>query len=99
MTNTIELLETIGRDASLRHASGEDLASALTRLFASERLKQAAISGDSNCLIQELGRGMPITSHAVNQMVPDHDDGGDEGDADPGQPNESDQTAPAKPAR
>lgn len=68
MSNTIELLEAIGRDASLRHASGEDLTQALTRLLASERLKQAAISGDTDCLIQELGRGVPhhLTSREPN---------------------------------
>ncbi len=42
MTNTIELLETIGRDASLRHASGEDLSQAIIGLQASEALKLAA---------------------------------------------------------
>lgn len=100
MTNTIELLETIGLDASLRHASGEDLAQALTRLLASERLKQAAISGDSDCLTQELGRGIPITCQIVNQVAPDHDgDDEGEGDAGPGQPSESDQTAPVTPGR
>lgn len=67
MTGTIELLETIGRDASLRHAAGEELAQALTLLQASEGLKQAACSGDSRHLAQELGpRTDPPPNHNPN---------------------------------
>ena len=55
MSKTIELLERIGQDASLRHASREDLAQALGELNASEGMKVAAASGDKSRLIQELG--------------------------------------------
>lgn len=55
MSKTIELLERIGQDASLRHASREDLAQTLGELDASEGLKVAAASGDQSGLIQELG--------------------------------------------
>jgi hypothetical protein len=55
MSNTIELLERIGQDASLRHASQENLARALNALNASEGLKVAAASGDKSRLTQELG--------------------------------------------
>lgn len=66
MTDTIELLEAIGRDASLRHASGENLAQALTGLQASQELKQAAASGDSGHLASELGLG----AHQIAQEAP-----------------------------
>jgi len=55
MSKTIELLERIGQDASLRHASREDLAQALGELNASEGLKVAAASGDKSRLGEELG--------------------------------------------
>ena len=55
MSKTIELLERIGQDASLRHASQEDLAQALDELNASEGLKVAVSSGDKSRLREELG--------------------------------------------
>lgn len=55
MSHTIELLERIGQDASLRHASQEKLAQALDALNASEGLKVAAASGDKSRLGEELG--------------------------------------------
>lgn len=69
MTNTIELLETIGRDASLRHASGESLSQVLTGLQATEALKLAAISGDDGYLEKELGhRHMKDPNHVNNNV-------------------------------
>lgn len=55
MKDTIELLEAIGSDASLRHATGEDLARALGELSVSESLKQAMTHGDRSLLDRELG--------------------------------------------
>ncbi|TAL82335.1 MAG: hypothetical protein EPN74_17215 [Rhodanobacter sp.] len=84
MTNTIELLETIGRDASLRHASGEDLSQAIIGLQASEALKLAAISGDDGHLAKELGhRDVKTPNHVSQNHAPCHDDGnGKDGDED-----------------
>lgn len=56
MSDTIELLETIGRDASLRHASSEELASMLEQAEASDALTAAAIHGNSSLLFAELGQ-------------------------------------------
>ncbi|MHB1056336.1 MAG: hypothetical protein ACYC0F_00455 [Rhodanobacter sp.] len=53
--DTIELLETIGRDASLRHASTEELSNMLEQAQASGALKAAAASGDRMLLSEELG--------------------------------------------
>lgn len=50
MTDTLELLETIGRDASLRHASAEALGRVLDQARAPEGLVAAVASGDSSKL-------------------------------------------------
>lgn len=50
MSNTIELLETIGRDASLRYASTGELTSMLERAQASQALTAAVVSGDKSQL-------------------------------------------------
>jgi hypothetical protein len=56
MTDTIDLLETIGRDASLRHASAEELTKVLVQEQASEALTAAVASGDRVWLSKELGQ-------------------------------------------
>lgn len=83
MSNTIELLESIGRDASLRHASGENLVQALNGMGANAGLKMAAASGDRSHLAHELGN----KSNVVNHNPPNG--GCDPGDDDMG--NEPDQ--------
>ena len=55
MTDTIDLLEAIGRDASLRHASAEELTKMLVQANASEALKEAVAFSDSLRLSDELG--------------------------------------------
>ncbi len=55
MADTLELLEAIGQDASLRHASAEELAKILEQAQASEALVAAAASGDVLLLLRELG--------------------------------------------
>ncbi|WP_434028348.1 hypothetical protein [[Pseudomonas] boreopolis] len=52
MADTIELLEMIGRDASLRRASPQALATALERVDAPRALTAAAASGETACLGQ-----------------------------------------------
>ncbi|HEY4091151.1 MAG TPA: hypothetical protein VGN46_06515 [Luteibacter sp.] len=55
MRDTVELLEQIGRDASLRRASPEVLSSALEDANASEGLRVLVAHHDSTVLAQELG--------------------------------------------
>lgn len=55
MMDTIDLLEAIGADASLRHMSGDELAKKLEASAASDALKAAAANGDSSPLFVELG--------------------------------------------
>ncbi len=69
MSNTIELLERIGQDASLRHVSQETLARTLNAMHASEGLKAAAASGDKRRLEEELG-------HDHQPVRVNHNDGG-----------------------
>lgn len=54
--DTIDLLEAIGSDASLRHLPGDELARKLEEAQASEALKSAAATGDRAPLKVELGR-------------------------------------------
>lgn len=83
MTNTIELLEAIGKDASLRHASGDELAQALSGMDASHDMRMAAASGDSRHLAQELGS----KSNEVNHNPTN---GGCDGDDMESEPNQED---------
>lgn len=55
MTDTIDLLEAIGRDALLRHASSEELTRMLVQAKASDALKEAVAFSDSLRLSKELG--------------------------------------------
>lgn len=72
MSDTIELLTNIGRDASLRHASAEELASFLDRANASKSLKAAVAAGDSSLLSKELGNN-PRTEPQISHF-PGHED-------------------------
>jgi len=55
MLDTIEMLEAIGSDASLRYASTVELTNILGKAQASEALAQAVASGDSIHLNSEFG--------------------------------------------
>lgn len=76
MSNTIELLEAIGSDASLRHASADDLAKALADMHASIGLQKAAAASSSAPLEKELGyRGMkPVDSPVQTGREDDEDE-------------------------
>jgi hypothetical protein len=56
MKDTIDMLEAIGQDASLRHASPDELAKALADAQASKALTAAVASGDSSRLADEFER-------------------------------------------
>lgn len=72
MSNTIELLETIGQSASLRYASAEQLLHSLDQVDAPKELKGAISSGDSSFLFMGAGQntmrafqGTPQITNAV----------------------------------
>lgn len=72
MSDTIELLEAIGQNATLRHASVDELAGTLKQADASEALKAAVMSGDSSRLSEELGH-KPMYVPQITQS-PGHED-------------------------
>jgi len=83
MSDTIELLEAIGKDASLRHASAEELAAALGQAQASDALIAAAATGDKRELAIELGHRYcdpPQSTQGPGheEEEPDQEDGEDE---------------------
>ena len=82
MSDTIELLETIGQNAALRHASAETLAHALEHTQTSEALKAAIASGDSYLLFEELGHKPMQVPHTQGpgheEDDPDHDEDDEE---------------------
>ncbi|MGF6709124.1 hypothetical protein QFZ41_000088 [Luteibacter sp. W1I16] len=90
MKDTIELLEAIGCDASLRHAPTDELVGVLERAGASTALSAAVATGDSARLADEFGHllmHMPQISQVpgceddeVEEQVP-HDDGPDDREA------------------
>jgi hypothetical protein len=55
MLDTIEILEAIGSDASLRYASTVELTAVLEQAKASDALTAAAATGNTSHLDQEFG--------------------------------------------
>lgn len=97
MPDTIELLETIGQNAALRHASADQLAPMLEQAKASAALRSAIAAGDSSLLSGEFGyqaNKAPQISNAPGheEDEPDHD-----GDDEPRHPLEPDRHKPRKP--
>ncbi|GAB3793126.1 hypothetical protein [Dyella agri] len=78
MTDTIELLETIGSDASLRYAQTAELKDVLEQVQASAELTMAVLAGDSAPLRVELGiQQLPQTPQT---NAPGHGDDEEEAD-------------------
>lgn len=67
MADTIELLEAIGRDASLRHASAQVLAGVMAQAQATEALTRTVASGDSSWLSAEFGQ-RPMVATQISQI-------------------------------
>lgn len=86
MTDTIDLLDAIGQDATLRHASQDDLVRALESAGASEALKQAAAKAEKAPLRVELGASGNEPPQIIN--APAHEE----------EPEEEDTEIPSKPA-
>lgn len=74
MTDTMDWLEAIGQDATLRHASSDSLVDTLDAADASEALKAAVASGDSAWLAQEFGTPLAMCGSQSSQTFPDEDD-------------------------
>jgi hypothetical protein len=78
MSDTIDLLERIGQDATLRHAGTAALAAALEKENASASLLAAVTSSDRSRLTEELGNKSNEPPQSTNfpghEEDPDHDE-------------------------
>ena len=81
MTDTIELLEAIGSDASLRLATAEELADVLGRVQASLALQDAVVRGDRTRLATEFGGKAYYVVETT--QAPGHEDDEDEEGEEP----------------
>ncbi len=90
MSDTIEWLENIGKNAALRRAPADELASALEQTDASEVLRAAAAAGDSSLLSTELGHKPMKVNHDVHT-------GGHEDDEDPRPAKDDPDRSPPRP--
>lgn len=88
MSDTIELLETIGQNAALRHASADELAPMLEQAKASETLKSAVAAGDSSLLTEEFGHKPNKTPQISNTPGHEEDEPDHDGDDKPHHPPE-----------
>lgn len=86
MTDTIDLLEAIGQDASLRYASAETLTKVLEQAQASGALTAAVASGDSKRLFEEFGHLSNEPPQSI-QQVPGHEGDDDDHKHKPGHPD------------
>lgn len=87
MSDSIDLLDTIGQDASLRYASTAELADVLQTAGATDALKEAA-SGSRAALFAELGSK---PAYVPQTQAPGHeeDEPEHEGEVKPGKPERS----------
>lgn len=79
MHDTIDMLEAIGQDATLRYADGETLVADVALDAVSEALKTAILRGSRAELLAELG-AQPMQAVQVTQMPqreedPDQEEG------------------------
>lgn len=72
MSDTIDLLEAIGSDGTLRNASTEHLSRVLANANASDALMGAVASGDKSKLFDELG-DKPMYMPQISQS-PGHEE-------------------------
>lgn len=102
MRDTVELLEAIGRDATLRHASAEELARMLEAADASAGLRELVAHGDGTILTEELGLVQMHVEHM--SQTGGHESEGDDDDHrhhpddgkddEPSPPDDPDDTPP-----
>jgi len=98
MADTIELLETIGSDASLRYAQADELKGVLEQAQARPELAEAVAAGDGAPLRDELKlQGVP---QSIQTHAPGHpDDDEDECDVPQPEPHHPDKSPSQPPAK
>ena len=94
MSDTIDLLESIGQNAALRHASAEELVEVLVHAQASETFKAAVTSGDSALLFEEFGHKPMQVPHTQG---PGHEEEEQDEDEDAPRPVSPDHDQPPLP--
>lgn len=79
MYDTIDMLEAIGQDASLRYANREALAADTSLGSTSEALKTAILRGNRAALLAELGvqpmQAVQVTQMPQREEDPDREEG------------------------
>jgi hypothetical protein len=88
MHDTIDMLEAIGQDASLRYADRETLVTDNAIETASEALKSAILLGSRADLLAELGL-QPMQATQIMQM-PQREEDPDQGEGDEPTPDSPD---------
>jgi enoyl-CoA hydratase/carnithine racemase len=83
MTDTLELLESIGQDATLRHASVDELTNILEQAQASEALKAAVASGNSAALFAEFGQPAYLSTQTIQTPGREDEEEEEEGEGEP----------------
>jgi hypothetical protein len=96
MSDTIELLETIGQNAALRHASADELAPMLEQAKASGALRSAVAAGDSSLLFKEFGHKPNKAPQITNAPGHEEDEPDHDGDDKPHHPPEPDHHKPRR---
>ncbi|MBQ4854076.1 hypothetical protein IMW82_05260 [Rhodanobacter sp. B2A1Ga4] len=96
MSDTIELLETIGQNAALRHASADELAPVLEQAMASGALRAAVAAGDSSLLFKEFGHQPNKAPQITNAPGHEEDEPDHDGDDKPHHPPEPDHRKPRR---
>lgn len=96
MSDTIELLNAIGQNATLRHASVDELALILEQAEASEALKSAVAAGDSSLLSDEFGHKPNRVPQITNAPGHEEDEPDHDGDDKPPHPSDPGHSPPHK---
>jgi enoyl-CoA hydratase/carnithine racemase len=86
MADTIEWLETIGKNANLRRASTDELTIILEQAEASEALKAAVKMGDGSLLSAEFGHKEMADENEIHTPAREEDPEEDEGASMHGKP-------------
>ncbi|WP_158882382.1 hypothetical protein [Rhodanobacter sp. L36] len=94
MSDTIDLLESIGQNAALRHATPEELVEVLVDAQASEVFKAAVATGESALLFKEFGHKPMQLPHTQG---PGHEEEEQDEDDDAPRPVNPDHDQPPLP--
>lgn len=84
--DTIELLESIGSDAGLRHAPRDVLLGVLAQVGASTAITEAVARGDRALLATEFGSKVYCAVESTHSPGHEGEDGDEDGEDEPEEP-------------